>query len=173
MQAITHFFSGIFISILLEPLGITWLRLLLITGLCVLAHFLIDALAKITYHPPDAKWDDAFWVSWHAIVYVGSVACAIIFIRSFFFGMLVSVIPDIYDWGIIRGVRAYKRKHDPAVEQDQEKKQFMEGWEFHVLVDKFRERFLSFLPDLNHEAVGILPEIAIWIICILGVVFIG
>ncbi|MHA1369589.1 MAG: hypothetical protein ACTSWN_04625 [Promethearchaeota archaeon] len=169
MQAITHFFSGIFIFIFLQWLGLQPILIYaLLFPLGILAHFIIDAFAKMTYHPPDALVKDKFWLTWHVIVYVGSVVVAIFFWEPYFWGMFSAIIPDIYDWVFIRGVRAYKSRHQGT--HHDKSSEFMAGWEFHPLVDKFREKALRWMPNWNYRKIGIIPEILIWLVCILAIV---
>ncbi|MHA1791304.1 MAG: hypothetical protein ACTSVI_01585 [Promethearchaeota archaeon] len=146
---------------------IQWLAFILLFPLSIAIHFLIDAIAKATYHPPKALTGDKFWITWHLIIYAGSVFVAIYFWNPYAWGMFASILPDIYDWGIIRVVRHYNKKRqekDPSrVERE---KEFMEGKEFHPWVEKFRDKFLARLPNLNLQRKGIIPEILIWIGCI-------
>ncbi|MHA1684074.1 MAG: hypothetical protein ACTSUE_24255 [Promethearchaeota archaeon] len=170
MQAITHFFSGVFWLAFLRWLQIpAWLLVVLVIAGGIILHFFIDAVAVSTYHPPEALTKDKFWIAWHVIVFAGSVVVAIVFWKPYFWGMLCAIIPDIYDWAIIRPIRTYQEKKQG--DEYDESKEFMKGKDFHPLVDRFRQRFLKFLPNLNYAKKGIVPEISIWILCIVGVSF--
>ena len=169
MQAITHFFSGIFMTLLLQVIPMPgWLRFVLLFPIGIMLHFIIDAIAKMTYHPPEPLTKDKFWVTWHVIIFGGSVFVAIWFWVPYFWGMLASIVPDIYDWGIIRGVRAYQ-KHKLG-DNYENKSEFMKGHEFHPWVDKFRNKYLEFLPNWNFQKKGIIPELVIWSACIFAVI---
>ncbi len=146
IQAISHFLVGIIIQILLidilPPLG-----LVLVIIFAFFSHFLVDSLARMTYHLKEPQTKDKFWVSYHIIIYAASAVVLIYFWNPFWIAMGFSVLIDIYDWGFIRGVR--KLKQDPT---------WLEGYEIHPLIDKFRNRFFSWLPDWNEKRYGVIPE---------------
>lgn len=65
-------------------------------SLAALTHVLLDDIARATYHPPDALLQDGFWIIFHALVLVVSVAL-LWFYKSYWPFLLASVLPDI-DW---------------------------------------------------------------------------
>ncbi|MFX0044059.1 MAG: hypothetical protein ACFE8L_14185, partial [Candidatus Hodarchaeota archaeon] len=68
MNLITHVLVGVFIQILFFEFFIFPFNFLLTIIFAFLSHFIVDALAKITYHTPEPHWDDKFWVSWNMTV---------------------------------------------------------------------------------------------------------
>lgn len=146
MQAISHFLVGIIIQIffydIFPPLGV-----ILVIILAFFSHFLVDSFARMTYHFKDAQPQDKFWIGYHVVIYTAAAVVLIYFWTPFWLGMGAAVLIDIYDWGVIRGVR--KLKKDPT---------WMDGYEIHPLIDRFRTKFFSWLPDWNEKRYGVIPE---------------
>ena len=146
MQAITHFLVGIILQILIfpynPPLGIIFGILT-----CFFSHFLVDSFAKVTYHPPDAKTNDKFWIIVHIIFYIGAGVVLIYYWIPYWIGMGFSVLIDIYDWGFIRGGRYIKK--DP---------EWLEVYQIHPVIDKVRDRLFFWLPNWNVKRYGVVPE---------------
>jgi hypothetical protein len=136
------------------PLGV-----ILVIIIAFFSHFLVDSLARLTYHMKDPQPQDKFWVGYHIVIYAASAAVLIYFWQPFWLGMGCSVLIDIYDWMLIRGVR--KLKHDPT---------WLEGYEIHPLVDRFRAKFFSWLPDWNEKRYAVIPE-GILIAILLAIIF--
>ena len=149
MQAITHFTVGILLQILLinilYPLG-----LVLTIIACFFSHFLVDTIALITYHPSEPKPKDKFWVIYHIILGVAAGIVLVWFWVPFWIGMGFATLVDIWDWGIIRGVRYVKK--DPN---------WMEKYQIHPTIDKIRDKGFYWLPNWNEKKYGIIPEIII------------
>ncbi|MFX0099039.1 MAG: hypothetical protein ACFFCS_05615 [Candidatus Hodarchaeota archaeon] len=163
MQAITHFFAGILIMAVLQIIQPIWFRVILIIVLGILSHVLIDTFTYLTYHPSDAPrplWRDKFLVVWHAIILVGMLVVLIYYWNRYWLGMGAAVLPDLYDWLFIRPVRSLKKDPD-----------FMKGKEIHPLIDKFREKYLPWIPNWTLKRRGIIPEIIIWSFCFITVEF--
>ena len=159
IQAISHFLVGIIIQILVieifPPLG-----LILVMIFAFFSHFLVDSFARMTYHLKEPQPQDKFWVIYHIIIYAASAVVLIYFWTPFWIGMGFSVLIDIYDWGVIRGGR--KLKKDPT---------WLEGYEIHPLIDKFRTKFFSWLPDWNEKRYGVVPEAILIIIFLLVIIY--
>jgi len=157
MQAISHFLVGIIIQIVLieifPPLG-----LILVMIVAFFSHFLVDSFARMTYHMKEAQPHDKFWVIYHIIIIAAAAIVLIYFWIPFWIGMGFSVLIDIYDWGFIRGIR--KLKKDPL---------WLQRYEIHPLIDKFRSKFFMWLPDWNAKYYGVIPE-AILIILLLIII---
>jgi len=156
MQAPTHFFTGILlakiIKVLVPNLPLFW-QVVLIGSLAVASHFLLDGIAISTYHPPQAKWDDRFWVIFHVVfVYIGAVVVVIIFFREYWWIMIFAYLPDLIDWNIMRGLL----HRDPIV---------------HPVIDKFRTRYFAWLPDLRDKNWAVLIEGGLNSILIIGIIF--
>ena len=158
LQAITHFLTGIIIQALLinfiPPLGI-----ILILIIAFFSHFLIDSLAKVTYHLKDPQWHDKFWVIYHIIILTIGAIILVYFWTPYWWGMGFAVLIDIYDWGFIRGIR--KVKNDPL---------WLQKYEIHPLIDKFRNKFFAWLPDWNAKRYAVVPE-AILIAFLLVIIY--
>lgn len=158
VQAISHFLVGIIVQIFLielfPPLGL----ILVMVG-AFFSHFLVDSIARMTYHLKDAQPYDKFWVGYHIIIYAASAMVLIYFWNPFWIGMGCSVLIDIYDWGVIRGGR--KVKKDPT---------WLAGYEIHPVIERFRTKFFLWLPDWNDKRYGVVPE-AIFIGLMLIIIF--
>lgn len=145
MQAPAHFLMGILIYrivYLLLPTENAILLGILIFTLAFFSHFLIDAISKITYHVPDARPDDRFWLTYHIIIYILTVVFLVIFWIPYWIAMLGSAMVDIIDWIILRG--ALKKK--PII---------------HPMVDKFRAKFFSWLPNMIEKKWTVINEVII------------
>ena len=157
MQAISHFLFVIIIHILLielfPPLG-----LILMIILAFFSHFLVDSIARMTYHLKEAQPHDKFWVIYHAIIIPAGFVVLIVFWNPYWLAMGMSVLIDIWDWGVIRGGR--KLKKDPT---------WMERYEIHPFIERFRTKFFSWLPDWNERRIGVIPE-AILIAVLLSII---
>lgn len=160
MQAYTHFLTGILVQLacflliplllLYTPIYSIWPIIAVILTLIFgfLSHAPIDAFAKVTYHPPEALWDDWFWKIYHLITLIAAVLIAISF-WPFLLGMFAACIIDIMDWGV-RELRKIPALH-------------LEWYDRPILHEFFcnpiRERLLGFLPNWNQKRKGIIPEI--------------
>lgn len=101
MQAITHFLTGVAIeqrAQALQPSGLRWAA---VAGLGIVSHGLLDRLARLTYHPPDARWHDPFWVAFHVPIFVGSAVVLVRYWKHYKWGMLFASLPD-FDWVLIK-----------------------------------------------------------------------
>jgi len=154
MEDITHFLTGVLIQISIFMYFKFPFNILFTMVFAFLSHFLIDALAKITYHTPEALKGDKFWIIWHIIIYSGSLIILIIFFIPYWLGMLFAKIVDIWDWFILRPIQNRKKKKNPE-------SKWMEKYFFHPTIDKIRKKTLFWLPNWNYERKGIIPEIII------------
>lgn len=158
MQAITHFLVGIIIQAvlisLISPLGI-----ILVIVLAFFSHFLVDSLAKVTYHLKDPQWHDKFWIAYHIIIITLAAVVLVYFWVPYWWGMGIASLIDIYDWMFIRGIR--KVKNDPL---------WLQKYEIHPLIDKFRTKFFAWLPDWNAKRYAVVPE-AILIVILLVIIY--
>ncbi len=164
MEAITHNLTGVLIQILCFKYFITPYNIILAIVFAFLSHFLVDALAKITYHTPEARKEDKFWVTWHIIILILSLLSFGIFIAWYWIGILFANLIDIWDWLIIRNIQNYKKKENP--ESNWCQKCF-----FHPIADKVRNLLFPFLPNLNYKRKGIIPEIIIIFVLSVSITF--
>ena len=169
MQAITHFLTGIIIQILCFMYFVVPFNIIFTAIFAFLSHFLLDAFAKITYHTPEPQRANKFWSIWIIIMIVAAFILAIWFIviGLFWFYLLggfFSILVDIVDWGILRPIQYKKKKIES-------KSIWEEGYYFHKMIDKFREKTLYWLPNWNYKRKGIIPEIFIIIVLSLIIFF--
>ncbi|MHA2276182.1 MAG: hypothetical protein ACXAC2_10460 [Candidatus Kariarchaeaceae archaeon] len=152
MQLPTHVLVGIVIQFLVFQLfeGPTWLLFLLVIVFGFSSHFFVDALAKITYHPPDRQPGN-FWLRWHLFVYLFGVFLIVIYIQTYFIGMLAANLVDIWDWLFLRNYA--KRKNQP----DWGKRYYL-----HPIANRIRLLLFSRLPNLAYTKLGILPEATLY-----------
>ncbi|MHA1776407.1 MAG: hypothetical protein ACTSWC_06505 [Promethearchaeota archaeon] len=150
MQSTTHFLVGIWIfraCSLLETMGVPfWIIIILSTILAILSHVLLDCLAKMTYHMPEPQYHDVFWVSYHVVfVYGGTLALLILYFSNYWWVMLAAILPDIIDWYIRRPLL----KKGPII---------------HPQIDKLRNRWFSWIPDLTAKKWTVVLEIGLDVI---------
>ena len=101
MQAPTHILTGILLLAIFQvifPTAPLWLQVVVVLPLSLASHFVIDAAAIFTYHPPKADWKDWFWVSYHLVIYIGSVVILVFFIVDYWWVIIAANFPDIIDW---------------------------------------------------------------------------
>ncbi|MHA2225460.1 MAG: hypothetical protein ACXAC8_09670 [Candidatus Hodarchaeales archaeon] len=151
MQLPTHLIAGIVIQSVVNSLIPTpdWRSVLLVIIIAFFSHFIFDALARITYHPPE-RIDDIFWLGWHSFVYLSGFVILLMFFGEFWLGMLFANIVDLWDWYFLRKIASRKQQPDWG-------KKFY----IHQFVDKIRSTFFLWLPNLTYDRKGILPELTL------------
>src|SRR6056297_1561686 len=106
MEAPTHLLIGIIIQKAVlkhsQFRGAFGISIIIISAF--FSHFIIDCFSRFTYHPPKADWNDPFWVSYHLMIYSLTLIIIILFGREYWIGIIFSILVDIIDWGIIRGL---------------------------------------------------------------------
>ncbi len=145
MQAPTHILTGILLLGIFQaifPTAPLWLQVVVVLPLSLASHFVIDAAAIITYHPPKADWKDWFWVSYHLVIYIGSVVILIFFVVDYWWVIIAANLPDIIDWLILRPFF----KKEPVC---------------HPIADKLRDFLFKRTPNWNHKRWTIIIEFAI------------
>jgi hypothetical protein len=152
MQLPTHLLTGIVIQYILFQLfpEQNILVLLLVFFIAFTSHFFLDALAKVTYHPP-VKEPGYFWAIWHIFVYSLGILIIILYIQSFFLGMLAANLVDLWDWVFLRNYA--NRRNQP---------EWGKKYYLHPIADKIRQSLFFWVPNLNHSKIGILPEILVY-----------
>jgi hypothetical protein len=164
MEAVTHILTGVLIQILcFEYLPFPY-NIILTIIIAFFSHFMIDALAKITYHTPEARLNDKFWVLWHIFIIALSVLVAIWFFIPYWLGLLSANLVDIWDWLILRNIQNFKSKSEDAKPEEKWGEKFF----IHPLIDKFRAKLFFWLPNWNYKKRGVIPELilisALWTI---------
>jgi len=145
MQAPTHILTGILLLGIFQvifPIAPLWLQVIVVLPLSFASHFIIDASSIITYHPPKADWKDWFWVSYHLLIYIGSVVILVFFLVDYWWVIIAANLPDLIDWIVIR----LFFKKEPV---------------FHPIADKLRKFLFRQTPSWNHKRWTIIIEFAI------------
>lgn len=145
MQAPTHILTGILLLEIFRtiiPSSLQWLQIIIVLALGLASHFLLDASAIITYHPPKADWKDWFWVSYHLMIYSGSIVLLVFFLVEYWWVILAANLPDLVDWVILR----LFFKKEPI---------------FHPIADKLRNFLFKRTPNWNHKRWSIFIEFGI------------
>ncbi|MFO7795442.1 MAG: hypothetical protein ACQERB_02195 [Promethearchaeati archaeon] len=160
MEAITHILIGVVLQIVGFKYFIFPWNFILTIIFSFFSHFFIDALAKITYHTPEAHKEDKFWVIWHIIILIASLGAAIYFFIPYWLGAISANLVDIWDWAILRPIQNRKKK-----------KENIENWgeKYFIhsnVIDIIREKIFFWLPNLNYKKYGIIPEIMLIILFI-------
>jgi hypothetical protein len=106
MQEPTHILAGVVIQRSLQPIRPRWLGLTLTAVCAFLSHGVLDHLANSTYHPPEAKFDDPFWIAFHLSVLVCTLVFLFVWWRKYKVGILFAMLPDL-DWVFIHGQRIF------------------------------------------------------------------
>lgn len=170
MEGITHVLSGIFVQLMCFKYLVFPFNLIFTIILGFFSHFVIDTLAKLTYHTPESHKEDKFWVWWHIITLALALIVAVwmMIIGLFFFyllGGIMANLVDIWDWTILRPIQNKKKKENPD-------STWGEGYFIHPAIDWIRDKALSFLPNLNRNKKGVINEIiTITILWVLIVIF--
>jgi hypothetical protein len=153
MQLPTHLLTGILIQFVIFQLfpNQDLIVLLLVFSMAFISHFIIDALAKITYHPP-TRDPSHFWTIWHIFVYSLAILIILLYIMDYFLGMLAAVLVDIWDWLFLRNYANYKSEP-----------KWGQNYYLHQIADRTRQSLFHWLPNLNHSKVGIIPEVLIYL----------
>ena len=164
MEAITHILTGVLIQVLCYKYLVFPLNFLFTMLFAFLSHFIIDTLAKITYHTPVALKDDKFWVIWHLVTLISAVSIGIIFFIPYVLGGLFANLVDIWDWGILRPIQKKKKKENPE-------SKWGEGFFIHPIIDWIRDKPFSWLPNWNYKKQAVIVEIITISILIHSIVF--
>lgn len=165
METITHNLIAIILQILCYRFFIFPFNIIFTIIFAFLSHIITDGIAVITYHTPEARNDDKFWVIWHIIIYAISIISIIIFIIPFWLAIIFANIMDLWDWFILRPIQKRKKKKNPE-------SKWGNNLYFHIIVDWFRDKFLYWLPRWNYIRSGIIIEIFTIVITSLIIFFI-
>ena len=154
MELITHYLIGVLIQILCFLYFLFPFNIFFTVYFAFLSHFVIDALAKLTYHTPEARYQDKFWVTWHIIIFVSSLGVVVIFLIPFWLGGVLANFVDIWDWLILRPTQNKKKKENPQ-------SIWGKKYYFHPIADWLRNKTLFWAPNCGYKRVGIITEICI------------
>lgn len=102
MQEPTHILAGVIIQ---GACFRKWSRKVMfvpMAALAFLSHGILDKLANVTYHPGRADFHSVVWDSYHLGVLVFTILFLCLWWRSFKWGILFAMLPDL-DWVFIHG----------------------------------------------------------------------
>lgn len=102
MQAPTHVIAGALVGKAFQKIKPKPLRVALTAVTALFLHSVFDRIARLTYHPPNADFNDPFWVTYHGIVLAAFIAAIYFFWEDYKTGIIFSILPDL-DWVIIHG----------------------------------------------------------------------
>jgi len=102
MQEPTHILAGVIIQKSFEGVKNRKLAFGLTAMVAFLSHGFLDKLANLTYHPPQPDFRNPFWVGYHSLVVVATVAFAVLWWKKFKWGIIFACLPDL-DWVFIHG----------------------------------------------------------------------
>ena len=155
MQAPTHILTGILLLVAFQaifPTAPLWLQIVVVFPLSLASHFILDASSIITYHPPKPDWKDWFWVSYHLLIYAGSIVLLVFFLVDYWWAIIAAYLPDIIDWRILRPFF----KKEPVM---------------HPIADKLRNFMFKRPPNWNHKRWTIIIEFVIVGVLLTSVLF--
>jgi hypothetical protein len=110
MQEPTHILAGVLIQKSTQSiLGRRWCGRVLMAVLAFLSHGLLDRLANMTYHPPQADFNNTFWVAFHSCVLITTILFLWIWWRPYKWCVTFAMLPDL-DWVFIHGGATFYRK---------------------------------------------------------------
>ncbi|NVM18166.1 MAG: hypothetical protein HWN80_10650 [Candidatus Lokiarchaeota archaeon] len=160
METITHNLVAIVIQIFCFKFLIFPWNLIFTIVFAFISHIIVDGIAFITYHTPEVRKGDEFWVIWHYFIYAVSWFSIVIFIIPYWLSILFANIMDLWDWFILRPIQKKIRKKNPE-------SKWGDKYYFHHIVDWVREKLFFWLPDRKYKRSGVLIEI--FLICVLSI----
>jgi hypothetical protein len=152
MESMTHNLTAVIIQILCLQYFQYPFNIIFTIIFALFSHFISDAFSKLTYHTPEAKKKDKFWLVWHIIIILASITTGIVFAIKFWLGLLMVNLPDIIDWYILRPLQKRNRRKNPKINAEI----FLL---FHPIADWIRYKLLFWLPDLTYKKYGIITEL--------------
>lgn len=150
MQGITHVLAGVLILLYLEGRIQEPYDKALIVILAFLSHGLLDSVAVATYHPPEAMFDDIFWVASHTLWYGLLIVALVLYLRTYWYAILAATLPDLWDWFLVRPVFDWQLGNPELAET--------------VYLHPYVVYQPSWLPDLTMNPLGVLPELVLIVI---------
>jgi hypothetical protein len=163
LETITHNLVAIIIQILCFYFLIFPWNIIFTIILAFISHIIVDAIAVITYHTPDAQKEDKFWLIWHYFIYAISLFSIVIFFIPYWLSMLFANVMDLWDWFTLRPIQKKIRNKNPE-------SKWGDKYYFHRIVDWTREKLFFWLPTRIYKKSGIMIEILL--ICGLSLIII-
>lgn len=109
MQGPTHILTGVILKRIFNWKYYTLVAAVLIALLGLLSHAILDKVAKATYHPPHTDFTDAFWLSFHIIVWLCNLVLLYVFWAEYKLGIIFALLPDI-DWLLVDTAGAFGKE---------------------------------------------------------------
>jgi hypothetical protein len=163
LETITHNLVAVIIQILCFAfMPFPW-NIILTIVIAFISHILVDDFSVITYHTPEARKEDKFWLIWHYIIYALSILSTIIFLLPYWLSLLFANVIDLWDWFILRPIQKKKKSKNPE-------SKWGDKYYFHRMVDWSRDKLFFWLPQREYKRSGIIIEIII--ICVLSLILI-
>lgn len=152
MQAPTHILAGVIIKKLFDWKQHRALAFVIVAVTSIFFHGIFDKLAKMTYHRPDADFNDPFWVGYHICVLLTTIVFLYLYWSEFKWGIIFSLLPDV-DWIFIHVQEIF------SIEIP-----FYEIPHLHNALNYFLDNVFSFshlqqLPDFRYFYWAVIPEI--------------
>lgn len=166
METITHNLAAIILQILCFYFFIFPWNIIFTIVFAFLSHVIVDGIAVITYHTPDAQKEDKFWLIWHYFIYAISLFSIVIFFIPYWLSMLFANIMDVWDWLILRPIQKKRKIKNPE-------SKWGDKYYFHRMVDWTREKLFYWLPKRIYKKSGIMIEIVLIIVLILIIGLLG
>jgi hypothetical protein len=153
MQGPTHLITGVLIQKAMRKVQPLPLQYFLVAFLAIISHGILDALARLTYHPSKALIHDWFWVSYHTILIFLIIFVFAKYWGRYKIGLIFSVLPDL-DWVVIHSSELFSFR--------------IPFWNRAILHESLFTflnslpplRFLNTLPDWSLERKGVILELA-------------
>jgi hypothetical protein len=102
MQAPTHILTGVIIQRAFARKHPRALWLGVTAVLAFLSHGILDKLARVTYHPPNADFHSAVWVVYHSCLVLITIFFLYLWWKPYKWGIIFACLPDV-DWVFIHG----------------------------------------------------------------------
>lgn len=102
MQVPTHILAGVIVQKLFQQKESSVASITITAVTAFLLHGLWDKLALLTYCPPEADFNDFFWLFYHVVILLVSVAFLYVWGNEYRWGVFFSLLPDA-DWLFVHG----------------------------------------------------------------------
>lgn len=144
------------------------LAFVLVAVFAFLSHGLLDKFAVMTYHRPDADFNDPVWVGYHIGVLVATILFFHWWWKDYKWGIFFAFLPD-FDWVIVHGQNllgiAYHAKNRvPGISRHFYDTGYIHST-LHYLYDTIWPfYYLNDLPDYRYEPITAVGEILLLIL---------
>lgn len=163
MQCPTHLAMGILVQKTMRKVQVRSIHLYysFVAFISILSHGILDKLARFTYHPPMPLPEDAFWVSYHAVIALLTIFIFYKTWKSYKVGLVFSILPD-FDWIVLHLSNLL------SIQIPFYKEPLLHKFLFSFLDWLPPLSFLSYLPNWNLEKLAVITEFGVLaFICIL------